>query len=81
MTGHYVSPEVALRAKVIAFLTETLGFDPLPTQIDSVMAVLTGAPDLLWEGLTIQELVSIDRWDGFDGRKFARRYERRLLQW
>lgn len=62
------------------YLARQDGYGPTEDEVDAVVLVLTGCSEALWLGLEEQGLVSRDRWDGHDGRKFERRYERELRQ-
>lgn len=63
---------------VTIYLTELDGERPTDDEVESVMAVLTGYPEVLWMGLEQQDLIAKDRWDGHDGRRFERRFEREM---
>jgi hypothetical protein len=56
------------------------GYGPSEDEVDAVVLVLTGCSEALWLGLEEQGLVSRDRWSGFDGRRFERRYEREFRE-
>lgn len=60
------------------YLAAKDGEGPTEDEVDAVVLVLTGCSEALWLGLAEQGLVSEDRWEGYDGRRFMRRYERDL---
>jgi hypothetical protein len=62
------------------YLARRDGEPPTEDEVDAVVMVLTGCSEALWLGLEEQGLVSRDRWNGHDGRRFERRYERELRQ-
>ena len=72
----WVTKQRLMAEMVRVYLTEFDGEPPTDEEVSAVMVVLTGYSEVLWLGLQEQGLVSHDKWNGLDGRRFERRYER-----